>query len=180
MRKLKELTSKRNKTDSDLELIADVEWLGSWYYRNNEVEFAISQNSIVLGDHGEAVMPMSNLLSTLIAAAKKNKLGNQFKSGVFIEDDATLLYSPKKSIAQALTDRDLRYQSMERVQSAKVLRTRPYLKTWEFDFTVNYDDTIVTQSQIEQSLDIGGRLIGFCDRRPTNGRFKAEILNGKK
>lgn len=180
-KELKKLTGKRNKTDADLALIADLEWLSCWYYEDNQCDIAVGSNEILVGDYGRLVIPAHVLDATLINGAKKNKLGMQFKSGVFVDGDAELQIEPKKNLIEMQADKNFRFVSLETVQRARVVRTRPYLKNWSLPIDINYEDTIVDQAQIEQALDVSGRVVGLCERRPRHGRFTSEVLkNGSK
>lgn len=174
---MKELTSKRSKTDSDYEMIANLEWLSCWYYEDGLIELALNKNgnSIVIGEHGKLVIPAYVLDSLIVNGAKKNKLGMQFKSGVFVESDADLILEPQKSLSEMFADKNFRLTTLETVNKAKVVRTRPYMKNWKAKFAVNYDDTVVNAGQIEQSLEMAGRLVGLCERRPRYGRFTYEL-----
>lgn len=176
-KELKKLTSKRNKTDADYMLISDLEWLASWYYESNQLSFAINNNGIAIGDHGRLILPDYVLDPVLVNGAKKNKLGMQFKSGVFVEGDAPLDIGTDKPLDQLMHDKNYRMESLETVGQARVLRTRPYIKQWSATFMVHYDDTVVNKPEIEQALDAAGRLVGACERRPKFGRFTYS-LNG--
>src|SRR5262245_4789228 len=180
-KQMKKLTSKRSKTDEDLALIADVEWLACWYYEDGKCDFVTDNNSVLVGDYGRLIMPGYVLESMLVNAAKKNKLGMQFKSGVFVDGDGELLITPEKSLTDMLADQNFRIVTLERVQQARVTRCRPYLKQWGVVFTISYEDTIVDKAQIEQALDVGGKIVGLCERRPRHGRFTFEVVkNGSK
>lgn len=178
---MKKLTGKRNKTDADYALIADLEWLAGWYMEPNHVEFAISGNAIAVGDYGELIMPGYVLDAMMVNGAKKNKLGMQFKSGVFVDGDGELIFEGKDSgLDKLMANPNFRLQALESVQKARVLRTRPYLKQWQIRFTVNFDDTVVDQPAVEQSVEVAGRLVGLCERRPRYGRFTFVVENGKR
>lgn len=173
-KQMKQLTVKRGKTDADQQLISDLEWLACWYLTDNQLEIAMSGNKIVIGDHGAPILPAHVLDAVIVNGAKKSKLGMQFKSGVFVEDDAVLILEPKKSLTEMFSDPNFRIRTMETVARAKVPRTRPYMKNWQALVTINYDDTVVNKAQIEQALENAGRLVGVCERRPKFGRFVFE------
>lgn len=181
-KQMKSLTSKRNKTDADFELIADLEWLAGWYMEPNHVEFAISGNAIAVGDYGDLIIPGYVLDAMMVNGAKKNKLGMQFKSGVFVDGDGALLFEGKdEGLDKLMPNPNFRLQALESVNTARVLRTRPYLKQWQCRFDVSYDDTVVDRPAVEQSIEVAGRLVGLCERRPRNGRFTYEVLkNGHR
>lgn len=175
-RAIKEITSKKNKTDADHILLANLEWLGCWYYQDGQIEFAVGSNEVIAGDHGELVLPSTVIWAALVNGAKKNKLGNQFKSGVFVECDAVLDFEGKADIASMMANESFRIVTLEKVQTSRVMRTRPYIKKWSSAFNVTFDDTVVNKSQIDQALEVGGRLVGLCERRPSYGRFTYEII----
>lgn len=175
-RALKEVTSKRSKTDADHELIGNIEWLGGWYYKDGACEFAVGSNEVIVGDHGALILRFDIIWAMLVNSAKKNKLGNQFKAGVFVDNDVDLEFEGKRDLMSMMADDNLRIVTPEKVGTAKVMRTRPYLKKWQVSPIINYDDTVVNKSQIEQALEIGGRIIGLCERRPSYGRFACEVL----
>lgn len=175
-RAIKEITSKKNKTDADHALIANLEWLGSWYYQDGQAEFALGSNQVVMGDHGELIIPARLPWAMLVNGAKKNRLGNEFKSTLIIERDASLEFEGKSDMASMMADENFRIVTLEKVKTSKVVRTRPYIKKWSVTFAITYDDTVVNRSQIDQSLEISGRLVGLCEQRPSYGRFSYEIL----
>jgi len=177
---MKEITSKKNKTEADHILLANVEWLGCWYYEDNQVEFAVGSNNVIIGDHGGLILPTTVIWGMIVNGAKKNKLGNQFKSGVFINADCSLDFEGKKDLSAMMADDNFRIVTIERVGTARVVRTRPYLKKWSVSPVINYDDTVVNRAQIDQALEVAGRLVGLCERRPSFGRFTYESLNGRR
>ena len=68
-KRMKALTSKRNKTEDDLDAILELQWEASLYWDDN------------LGLH----MPSENLFAAFYKGAKKHKLGNKC-SGVLFPD----------------------------------------------------------------------------------------------
>lgn len=57
----------------------------------------------------------------------------------------------------------------------RVLRHRPRLDTWQVSFSVDYDDTLITESQLRRVVDDTGKNVGLLDFRPEKkgpfGRF---------
>lgn len=172
---MKKLTGKRNKTDADYALIADLEWLAGWYF-DSPVEFLINNDGIAVGDHGAFIIPDYVLDAVLVNGAKKSKLGMQFKSGVWVDGHGKLEFDGvNQPIDEMFLDPNLRLTTLETIGKARIVRTRPFMKQWSVAFAVNYDDTVVDQTQIEQSLDVAGRLVGLCERRPRYGRFAYKV-----
>ena len=57
----------------------------------------------------------------------------------------------------------------------RVMRYRPRLDVWEISFTIDYDDTLVTGTQLRRVVDDAGSRVGLLDFRPEKkgpfGRF---------
>lgn len=171
-----EITSKRKKTDEDYILLANIEWLSAWYFSGDEVAFTIKNGKLIIGDHGNPIIPDRLLFAMLIASAKKNKLGTDFKAGIFIEDDGVFRFEPDKPVSELIEDLNFRVETLEKVTTSKIMRTRPKFKSWRVEFSISYDDSVVSESQIEQALEVGGNLVGLAERRPQWGRFSYTII----
>lgn len=176
-RTLKALHGKRTKTDTDYNVISDIEWAAGWYFEDGLLELDVSESEVRIVSHSRPVLPAHVLDSMLVAAAKKSRLGPAFKSGVWVEGDAPLEIEPEKPLEEMFRDENFRFCSMEVVNQSKILRTRPYLKRWALPLAVCYDDTIVNEGQVEQALEVAGRLVGLCERRPRHGRFSVRRLS---
>jgi hypothetical protein len=57
----------------------------------------------------------------------------------------------------------------------RVMRHRPKLETWAVTFTVDYDETLLTEQQMRRVIDDSGSRVGLLDFRPERkgpfGRF---------
>jgi hypothetical protein len=57
----------------------------------------------------------------------------------------------------------------------RVLRHRPRLNSWEIEFMLEYDDTLLTEEQMRRIVDDTGTRVGILDFRPEKkgpfGRF---------
>ena len=166
---LKQLTSKRNKTDKDHEEIARIEWEAGLYLKN-----------------GVVVMPAQNVEKCFLLGARKSKNGKQFESGVYLSD----LYMPmeykgpkirvtENGFPNAQLDRfypSHNWQEMVKVGTQQVLRTRPIFEEWSFACDIDYDSNIINEAVLMDCLKDAGKLIGLCERRPRYGRFNIEVL----
>jgi hypothetical protein len=168
---MKPYTSKRNKTESDHEIISRMEWEAGLYLMT-----------------GQVVLPGANIHQCLLEGAKKNKNGPKIKSGVFIDDDYPALdyAGPKIKLGDRTTfpceDLDKFYShhkftTLARVSTSTTLRTRPIFHGWSCEFTILYDETIVDEMTIMESMETAGRMVGICDWRPRYGRFEAEKID---
>ena len=154
---LKALSSKRNKTDAD-------------YLELSRVEF---HAGLYTNEESKIVVPSKNLSACLVGGAKKSKLGNQFKSGVFIFEDAPLVFDDADKTPTELWDMGEKYvlRTTVGVNGSSVLRTRPIFKSWKLKVSVNFNPDLVDEQQITQAMQDAGIQCGLCDWTPQNGRF---------
>ena len=175
VKELKPLTSKRNKTDADLEEISRIEWEGGLYMEN-----------------GKVVIPAKCLNATFFAAAKKRKNGPKWRTGAIFDKDFYYLEYPGPKINVTVNgnipnpELDKFYglyanQDMVRVGGSGVLRTRPIFTSWSCDVCILYDEGILDERTLRQTAVDAGYLIGLMERRPnspnggTFGRFEPEF-----
>ena len=161
VKKIKPMTSKKKKTEEDMQKIMELEWLGSLYTNAK----------------GQIVIPDTMLEATLIGAAKKNRRGKQFQAGVFSnERNFVLDYEGPKEAEKLKDDENFQLDVMVRVQQNKVLRRRPIFHNWGVTVSIKYDETQVSVGDVIEALEIAGSVVGFGDWRPKFGRFDVEIL----
>lgn len=57
----------------------------------------------------------------------------------------------------------------------RVMRHRPRLETWQVSFEIQYDDTLIKESELRRVIDDAGSRVGLLDFRPEKkgpfGRF---------
>ena len=162
---MKAVSSKRKKTDADLDELARLEWLAGLYRFGSEL-----------------VIPDYVLESTIIAGAKKSKRGPQAKCGLFFTEHAVLKFPGKpdaisdESLAAMFESGDFTHTIGVRVGMAKVMRTRPIFRGWSLDALAQYDPDVLNQRDIEEIAVDAGKLVGLGDWRPKHGRFDAEVV----
>lgn len=179
VKEIKKVSSKRKKTDDDLRLMGELEWLGGLYTTEPlEFKFASNGNGRLLNvsGGGEVCWPGENLESMLIAAAKINKLGKLFQSGIIIDGNFPLAYQGKESIPSLFQKDDYFYVRSVVIQRNRVMRTRPIFSNWALSFTVNYLPDVIDQSQIVEAVKIAGVRIGLSEYKPRFGRFTVEHI----
>jgi hypothetical protein len=58
----------------------------------------------------------------------------------------------------------------------RIVRHRPRFDSWQVSFTISYDETLLTETQVRRIVDDGGQRVGLLDFRPEKkgsfGRFK--------
>ncbi len=154
---LKEVSSKRKKTNEDHAEMSRLEWIGSLY---------------VDGD-GYVAIPDSVIESSVIGGAKKSELGTAFKSAVFCKDTSYRLeYGGRRKALELWGDEKFRDVRGVRVGQSRVMRTRPRFDQWSLSFTMLFDDEQVNKSDVVKAIEDAGRMVGIGDFRPKFGRFE--------
>ena len=162
---MKAVSSKRKKTDADLDELARLEWLAGLYRSGAEL-----------------VIPDYVLESTMIGGAKKSKRGPQAKCGLFFTEHAVLNFTGKpaeindQTLAEMFESGDFTHTIGVRVGMSKVMRTRPIFRGWTCEALVQYDPDVLNQRDIEEIAIDAGKLVGLGDWRPKHGRFDAEVV----
>jgi hypothetical protein len=154
---LKTVSSKRNKTDADFEEMAKLEWYGSLYLFN-----------------GEPALPGNAIEATLIAAARKQRKGQQAKAGVFVDGLYPIIYDGPRDPHALWALEEYRLSVGVRVQRSTVIRTRPIFRQWACTFVVSFDDTLLNPADVTNFLRYAGANVGIGDWRPKFGRFLLE------
>ena len=167
---IKEISSKRKKTDADLMQMAKFEWVGSLYIDDNE----------------NVVLPAQSIKAALIGGAKKEKNGPQARGGTFIYEAPVLQHDEShKDIEGLWGDGKSRnvHRASVKVMSSRVMRTRPQFHNWCADVVVHYDTTQAHESDVVRWLETAGRIIGIGDWRPEKsgnfGRFIVEVIGSQ-
>ena len=157
---LKRVSGKRAKTDADFAEMAKIEWYASLYV-----------------DDGKLCIPMEVLEAALVEGAKKQKLGKQTQSTLFVTKNAILHFDGDKLTADELWERGAnRLTTGVRIQRNRVMRTRPRIEKWWCEAEVQFDDKILDPAKITEIVTTTGREIGIGDWRPKFGRFTASPL----
>lgn len=173
---MKRFTGKRKKTDQDYRLIGDLEWVAAWYYKGDLVEVGANGEQVIIGERGELNIPMKLLFASFWGGSRKHKLGELFKSGCWFTEDGVFDFDGKDDLEKMITNPEFRIRTLETVNRAKVVRTRPILrKRWQVKCTFHFDDTVMDSGQVEQSVMSAGRLVGLGERRPSWGRYDVQI-----
>jgi len=161
---VKAVSGKRKKTDADHEEMARLEWYGSLYL-----------------DNGKPCIPGEVLEATFISAAKKSKQGMDAKMGVFCPGNYLLKYNNEADGIDAMWNEAYHRMSTKvRVGVQGVIRTRPRFDEWEADCELVYDDAVFNERAVWEILETAGRYVGLMDWRPRYGRFRVELVNGKR
>lgn len=160
-KKLKEISGKRKKTDADYEQMAKIEWFASLYLDKKE----------------RIILPGMMLEASLVNGAKKFKLGQQAKAGLFVESHAVLEFDGCDLTPEQLWERGENILTVAcKVSMAKIMRTRFIANDWAADVAVTFDDSLFNPGQIAEIFEASGMQIGVGTWRPRHGRFFSEKL----
>jgi hypothetical protein len=155
---LKAISKKRQKSDDDLAALKQAEWLGGLYTDAD----------------GAPAIPVDWLLAAALAGGKRFKIGQLIKAGVFaVKDMFPIDFDFKKKTDLDALYADGRFVDYRGVvvSRARVMRCRPHFPGWSVAATLAYDPVTIDRSQLVQSLETAGQLIGIGDYRPRFGRF---------
>lgn len=158
----KEISGKRKKTEADYVKLGEIEWEAGLYW----------------SDELGLYVPTDNLEAAIVAGAKKRKLGNQAKAGVFIDAEYGIPIQtppgmPKNTDLEGMrAHSSFRFRRCCGIQQSKVMVTRPMVPTgWKLTFTVEFDDDLLNVAQVDEMLADAGRQCGIGTYRPKFGRF---------
>ena len=157
-RLIKEVTSKRIKTDADHAEIARLEFLGGLYYDKKA------------GVH----VPGENIDATVRDGAKLIKKGMDIKRGVQCVDLVVpLIYEGPRSPDQlypAFADR----RRVGVNKGSSTIRCRPIFAEWGCEFTLALDVEVINPTDLRRCVELAGARVGLGDYRPRYGRFTVD------
>jgi hypothetical protein len=162
-KKLKELSSKRKKVDADHQAMAKIEYFGGLY----------------MDDDGP-IIPGVMIEAVIRSGAKKTREGKDVQSAVFTNGDFKLEYSGPRTAEELVEDPKFRDETMVNIQKVKILRTRPRFDEWSAEIAVQYEDTVVQESKLDEWITTAGLQCGIGDWRPRYGRFEVVAVVPKK
>lgn len=161
-KRLKQLNSKRVKTDDDRLEIAKVEWEASLYFDKE------------IGPY----IPGPNVFRSLINGARITKAGKKIERGVLVNDLVMpLLYRGPRDLAGLWGDGESEYVDVRTVvvQRNKVDRCRPIFRDWKFEAEVILDPKIIDFDEFAAVAQDAGAMEGIGDYRLMYGRYSVEV-----
>lgn len=159
-KQMKAVSGKRNKTDDDFQKLADLEYEGSLY----------------VNDDGVVILPGALLEGAITGAAKKQRMGKVMQSAVVVPEDAPIQHDGPQDVAGLVADSNMRLVAPVKVQTARVMRTRPLFKEWSVETEILFDPEQVNRDDMINIVNVAGDIIGVGDWRPKFGRFAVEVL----
>lgn len=159
-KELKKYTSKKNKTEEDLNIISDLEWKAGAYW-DDEIGLYI---------------PGENVEATIQNGAKANKKGKDIQKYVDVKDlYIPFNYGENLTLDELVSKYEYRDTRPMNVQRSKVIRTRPRFDQWNITFTLVYNEDKIDLDTIMNAIEYAGQYVGLCDSRPKYGKFVAIV-----
>ena len=157
-KQLKQVSSKKKKTDADFERMAEIEFKAGLY----------------MDDDSGPVIPGENIEATIYSAAKITKEGKIAKSACFVPNHAVLQYAGPRDADGLWQEESFRNCVGVKIGMSRIMRTRPIFKDWAAVIEVEFEDSVVNEEQVDRWVNSAGTQVGLCDWRPRCGRFTAE------
>jgi hypothetical protein len=164
-RMLKEISSKRTKTDADIQEMSKIEFLGGIYYSRDTGVY----------------MPGRNVRKSIVEGGRKIKKGKAIETAVTVSEEAvSLVYNGPREPAKLFEQEPFVDVRMVKptATGGRVLRTRPvFAPPWSLSFTLEYFPEQINANDLRQCAEIAGQLVGIGDYRPgksggTFGKFR--------
>ena len=158
---LKKISGKRKKTETDIMEMARIEFEGGLYTNEDE----------------KVIVPSEMFEACMKFAGRTCKMGKLVQAGLFCLNDSILDFPDSYMTPAGLWETNgYLLQVMVKVGQVRVLRTRPMFKSWACVTELTYNETVLSESQVIELLNIAGDQIGIGDWRPKYGRFTVEIV----
>lgn len=158
-KQMKQITSKRDRTDADLEHLAKLEFMAGLYV-----------------EEGRPVIPGVVIEAALVQAARKSRSGPQAKAGLFCEGNFLLEYEGPTDPEALWADAGFRLMAGVRVGQSRIMRTRPRFDDWAAEVEVRYQPDLLNPAGVDRFMEVAGSVIGIGDWRPRFGRFDAMVI----
>lgn len=119
---------------------------------------------------GELFIPSEAIRQSLIGAAAYSK--GRGRASLQKTAAAALFVNPER-VGLGVTHYEIDSRPVVvPATRGRIVRHRPRLNEWEATFTIEYDDKLLTETQVRRIVDDAGSLVGILDFRPaTKGPF---------
>lgn len=163
--RIKELTSKKKKTEEDRREIERLEWYGGLYTEVN-------------GDGKPVVVqPTSKPRKATIEAARINRQGKDVERALLLDGVYTpLVYSGPRDIDKIWESQQFVSRLSVVIGGKRIMRVRPQFFPWAFSVTGIFLTEVMDTANIVRCIEMAGRANGIGDNRVNGyGRFTAEV-----
>ena len=167
-KRLKQLTSQKNKTEEAHEDVQRAEFEGGLYCDEK------------IGPY----LPTMSMRASILEAGAINKLKAPMQRALLVFDlKAPLIYdgprTPEGLWAAGEKFVDVRAAVVNGTRT--IMRTRPKFEEWACEIELHYDPMMLEEEQIVVSAELAGRFYGLGDFRPGSGggmfgRYEVEVI----
>jgi hypothetical protein len=158
---IKELTSKKRKTDADQEEI-----------------FRLKYSAALYRDESGPYVPSTWLWKSGLEGARKTKQGKEWEAGVQVRAvRMPLEYVGPRDVNGLYADSDFVDVRNGRIGTSRVPVVRPTFPHWQFEATFDIDDDIMNPRDALTAIHTAGRRIGLGTYRQQFGRFRLEVVS---
>ena len=160
-RAIKALTSKRKKTDEDLQQIERLEWYGGLY----------SENGVI-------VQPTSKPRKCLVNTARISKLGKMMERALsFSTLNVPLVYDGPADIDAVFAEKRFHSRLSVGVGGKRIMRVRPQFYPWALAVDGLFvEDAGMNVDEFERIVELAGLVEGIGDNRVNGyGRFTGKV-----
>jgi hypothetical protein len=172
-RAISAISKKRNKTMTDHEEIARLEWYGG-LYTTSPIEAV--DGEVVIPSDAVPTVPAWNLIRCLQDGGKRHKRGVDVPKGVHpLTEHATLEYDGPSDPTELWATGNFMLRKTVGVQRARTTRTRPMFHPWTATLAIEVDPVIFDLDTLEKLWSDAGRYSGLGEMRPVYGRFNGTI-----
>lgn len=159
-RAMKEISSKRTKTEDDLLELARLEFEGGLY----------------LTDDGRPGIPTWNIFRCIQEGGKLNRLGKSIERAVqMVGADVVPIVHDGPSTVEALWAGRHYDQRSVKIGTSKVTRTRPAFRNWSVEADLVLLPDVLNLTDFQMAIENAGLMSGLGDYRPRFGRFDAIV-----
>lgn len=152
---MKAISSKRQKTEADMEQLANIEFEAGLY----------------LDRQRNVIIPGRVFESVLVEGARKSKEGKLALAGSIVENDAIITYEGGPlSVEELVKSQDHRLTVSAKVGTARIMRTRPLFCGVKATFEVSLSSESANADQLKRWVVDALNVVGVCDWRPRYGR----------
>lgn len=157
---MKELTSKRKKTEDDLNAIMRIEFEGGMYFDDK------------IGPY----VPTWNIRKCFVEGGRINKLGKHIERALAVgASRAPLQYDGPRTVEGLWARPEFRDVRSVKIAQSKTARCRPTFEPWALAFDAEIDTTIINLDEFAAVVGRAGKMVGLGDFRQRYGRFTATV-----
>lgn len=158
-RQMKEITSKRKKTDDDIAELARLEFEGGLYWDAD------------LGPY----VPSWNIKRSVQDGAKLNKLGKAVERALTpLVQSVPLRYQGPRDVDGLWRAGYYDIRSVK-VGTNKVSRCRPRFEAWTLEVPCDLATDVLNVAELEQVIRNAGLMVGLGDFRQRFGRYEGKV-----